>query len=164
MMSFSMPNDERVPHLHVDNWASVVGKVVEVVWRITYSPIACCCSVNLAYFALSTASLLLQAKVCRQFHWGLEGRSKAGNTVTNTIACSPLPLVRIPVQDFIFFLSRGFIQSIHHTKISHYTARGHRSLFCRRNPPFCLDLWTNNQPWRHNDVCVVYGGIRSRTK
>ena len=28
----------------------------------------------------------------------------------------------------------------------------------RRNPPFCLDLWTNNQPWRHNDVCVVHGG------
>ena len=51
--------------------------------------LADCCHVAglLSSVALPKVSLSSQANGCRRVHWGLEGRLKARNTVTNAIAC-----------------------------------------------------------------------------
>ena len=53
--------------------------------------------------ALLIASLSLQARYChRQMDVdSLEGRLKAGNTVTNVIACSPLLRARLLIQNLM---------------------------------------------------------------
>ena len=95
--------------------------------------------------------------------------SSSGQTDRNVVIKVPSPAVWSPTIDN-HYVHRGdmslnqyvIYQLILHSQLLVVGSlpRGHRSPFCRRNPPFCLDLWTNNQPWRHNDVYVVYGGIR----
>ena len=106
---------------NADIWASVVARQGISNSHLVGGILADRCSVNLAYCHLSHFPQARYRR-CRWVHWSLEGHSKASNTVTNTIACSLLPRVLLPIQNltlkfqllkfshYLFkFVSRGFI-------------------------------------------------------
>ena len=145
-----MRNGERVPRLQCSYLTSVVGeKMTNSLppdWRHTRHWLLLSELGLLSSVALPTGSLSSQANRVR---WSLEGHSNARNIVTNTIACSPLPRVRLPIQNltlkfrplkFSFSYLEASYEKLYHTKFVPYK----NFLLCSMSLNTCIACGTHS--------------------